>query len=146
MKVDTFGASPNLIATTSRAYQASLKLGITKGAERSCAVHKMAAALKRSFDDILEANTLDLEASREMAVPELILDWLKLTPERLQTTVEILQRLAELADPIRRVRNADYQLEDSQTYSQLMPLGVIALIYEAFPDLGAIAAGLSTLR
>jgi len=53
----------------------------------------MAQALKRSFDDILEANTLDLEASREMAVPELILDWLKLTPERLQTTVDILQRL-----------------------------------------------------
>jgi len=41
---------------------------------------------------------LDLEASREMAVPELILDWLKLTPERLQTTVDILQRW-ELSDP-----------------------------------------------
>ena len=142
MTVDAFGASPDPIATACRAYQASLKLGITKGADRSRAVQQMAQALKRSFDDILEANTLDLEASREMAVPELILDWLKLTPERLQTTVEILQLLGELSDPIRRVRNADYQLDDSQTYSQLMPLGVIALIYEAFPELGAIAAGL----
>jgi glutamate-5-semialdehyde dehydrogenase len=142
MTVDAFNASPNLIATARRAYQASLKLGITKGAERSRAVQAMAQALKQSFDDILEANTLDLEASREMAVPELILDWLKLTPERLQTTVEILQRLGELSDPLRRVRHADYQLEDSQTYCQLMPLGVIALVYEAFPELGAIAAGL----
>jgi len=142
MTVDAFNASPALIATVRRAYQASLKLGITKGADRSHAVQEMAQALKQSFDYILEANTLDLEASREMAVPELILDWLKLTPERLQTTVEILQRLGELSDPIRRVRHADYQLEDSQTYYQLMPLGVIALIYEAFPELGAIAAGL----
>ncbi|MBA4464826.1 gamma-glutamyl-phosphate reductase, partial [Cylindrospermopsis raciborskii CS-506_A] len=63
-----------------RAYHAAIKLGTTKGAERSRAVLAMARALKCSFDDILEANTLDLEASREMAVPELILDWLKLTP------------------------------------------------------------------
>ena len=77
-----------------------------------------------------------------MAVPVLIFYWLKLTPTSLQTTVEILQRLGELSDPLRRVRNAEYQQDDSQSYSQLMPLGVIGFIYEAFPDLGAIAAGL----
>lgn len=142
MSIDAFDGSPSLVATVRGAYRASMKLAITKGADRSRAVRQMAQALKYSFNDILEANTLDLEASREMAVPELILDWLKLTPERLQTTVEILQRLGELSDPLRRIRHADYQLEDSQTYCQLMPLGVIALVYEAFPELGAIAAGL----
>lgn len=140
--VDVFDDSSQPIASAKRAYQASLKLGSTKGVERSRAVLAMAQALQDSFDDILEANTLDLEASREMAVPELVLDWLKLTPQRLETTVDILQKLAELSDPLRRVRNADYQLEDSQTYSQLTPLGVIAFIYEAFPDLAALAAGL----
>ncbi|WP_417040313.1 glutamate-5-semialdehyde dehydrogenase [Cylindrospermopsis raciborskii] len=124
-----------------RAYHAAIKLGTTKGAERSRAVLAMARALKCSFDDILEANTLDLEASREMAVPELILDWLKLTPSRLQATVDLLERLGELSDPLRRVRTADYQQEDSQSYTQLMPLGVIGFIYEALPELGAIAAG-----
>lgn len=142
MTVDAFDDSPEAISSTKRAYAASLKLGITKGTDRSRAVLAMAEAIKRSFDDILEANTLDLEASREMAIPDLILDWLKLTPKRLEATVEILQRLGELSDPLRRVRSADYQLEDSQTYTQLMPLGVIAFIYEAFPELGAIAAGL----
>lgn len=124
------------------AYEASVELATTKGIERSRGVQAMAQALQKAFDDILEANTLDLEASREMAVPDLLLEWLKLTPERLQATIQILQRIGELSDPIRRVMNASYQLEHSQTYSQLMPLGVIALIYEAFPDLGAIAAGL----
>lgn len=102
----------------------------------------MAQALKQSQNDILEANTLDLEASREMAVPDLILEWLKLTPERLQTAVQILLRLADLPDPIGRVRTATYQVDACQTYRQLMPLGVIALVYEALPELGAIAAGM----
>ena len=132
---------PEPMTSAQRAFQASLKLGITKGTDRSRAVLAMAQAIERDFDEILEANTLDLEASREMAVPELILDWLRLTPSRLENAVKILQRLGELSDPLRRVRTADYQQEDSQSYTQLMPLGVIAFIYEAFPDLGAIAAG-----
>ncbi|WP_009630199.1 glutamate-5-semialdehyde dehydrogenase [Synechocystis sp. PCC 7509] len=142
MTTDNVAANIEPMVTVERAYRASLKLSITKGGDRNNAVSAMAQALKNSVNDILEANTLDLEASREMAVPELILDWLKLTPERLQATIEILERLGKLPDPLRRVRNAEYQLQDSQTYCQLMPLGVIALIYEAFPELGAIAAGL----
>ena len=142
MMVNAFDEGLKTMNSAERAYKASLKLGMTKGADRSRALMAMAEALNQSFDDILEANTLDLEASREMAVPELILDWLKLTPTRLESTVQILRKLGELSDPLRRVRIADYQLEDSQTYSQLMPLGVITFIHEAFPDLAAIAAGL----
>ncbi|MEM1394244.1 MAG: glutamate-5-semialdehyde dehydrogenase [Cyanobacteria bacterium P01_D01_bin.116] len=142
MTVDAFAENPQPIAIAKRAHGAALKLGITKGAQRSRALMAMAEALERSFDDILEANTLDLEACREMAIPDLVLDWLKLTPERLDSTVKILQRLEELSDPLRRMRTADYQLGEEQSYSQSTPLGVIAFIYEAFPELGAIAAGL----
>lgn len=102
----------------------------------------MANALTQNQNEILEANTLDLEASREMAVPELILDWLKLTPERLQMAVQLLLRLSELPDPIGRVMDASYQIDQCQTYSQLMPLGAIAMVYDAFPELAAVAAGL----
>ena len=124
------------------AYQSSLALSTAKGTVRSRAVQAMAKALKSQQDEILEANTLDLEMSREMAVPELLLEWLKLTPERIQNTIQILHHLSELPDPIGRVMTANFQVDQCQTYSQLMPLGVIALVYEAFPDLGAIAAGL----
>lgn len=142
METETFSTKPDPQIPLRRAYQASQALATTKSVERNRALQAMAEALEARIDDILEANTLDLEASREMAVPELILDWLKLTPERIQTTVDILQSLSELSDPIRRVMYSTYQLDHSQTYCQLMPLGVIALIYEAFPELGAIAAGL----
>ena len=97
LTVDAFDGRPEIITNAKRAYDAALSLAISKGSDRSRAILAMAEAIKNSADEILEANTLDLEASREMAVPELILDWLKLTPNRLETTVEILQRLGELS-------------------------------------------------
>ncbi len=113
-----------------------------EGTRRSHALRLMAKALKEDKDKVLEANTIDLETGREMALPDLVLDWLKLTPERLDAVVQILQRLAQLTDPSQQLLNTPYQFEKAQTYCQLMPLGVIALVYEAFPELGAIAAGL----
>ena len=130
------------LATVKHSYQAFLDLSKSQGRERSQGVLAMAKSLKANFQDILEANTLDLESSRETAVSDLILEWLKLTPERIEATVGILERIAELSDPLQQVMDAPYQLNPSQTYCQRMPLGVIALVYEAFPELAAIAAGL----
>lgn len=140
-EMSTDSPDPTL-SVTQRAYQASAELATLKGIDRTQGIQAMAKALESSLEEILEANTLDLEMSREMAMPELIVEWLKLTPERLNTAIGILKRLSELSDPTLRTIDATYQIERSQTYCQLMPLGVIALIYEAFPELGAIAAGL----
>lgn len=142
MANDSLEICDNPVTAARRAYQASLELAKTSSAERSHALKRMAVALRDRQDEILEANTLDLEASRDMAVSTPILDWLKLTPERLQGAANILQCLSELSDPIRRVITAPFQVERAQTHCQLMPLGAIALIYEAFPELGAIAAGM----
>ncbi len=131
-----------MIAMLQSAQDVSLTLAATSGVCRSRAVQAMARALCARQNDILEANTIDLEIGREMAISDLLLDWLKLTPERIQTAVQLLDRLSELPDPIGRVMPANFQVDRAQTYSQLMPLGVIALVYEAFPELSAIAAGL----
>lgn len=136
-------SSNNLLLTSvKQVYQGFLELEKTKGIDRSRGVKAMAKAIKNSADEILEANTLDLEISREMAVPDLIIDWLKLTPERLNNAIEILQQLSNLSDPLERVIKASYQLQLGQTYCQRKPLGIIALIYEAFPELAIITAGL----
>ncbi|MEL6910249.1 MAG: glutamate-5-semialdehyde dehydrogenase [Cyanobacteria bacterium J06643_13] len=121
---------------------AAIKLAQISGAKRRLGILAIAEMMESSFDEILESNTLDLEMSREMAISEPIADWLKLTPERLETTVAILKRLAKSPDPTKGLVNTTYQLEPSQISSQLIPLGTIALIYEAFPELGAIAAGM----
>ncbi|VEP14995.1 Gamma-glutamyl phosphate reductase 2 [Hyella patelloides LEGE 07179] len=139
--MDSISSNPTLTAVR-KARQASRKLALASAKIRRQSVMVLAEAIKANFNDILESNTLDLEMSREMAVSELTVDWLKLTPERLGTTVSILQQLAKTTDPTKRLINAPYQLEPGQTYSQLKPLGTIALIYEAFPELAAIATGM----
>ncbi len=120
---------------------------VAAGADtQSRLLEAVATAIEARFDDILEANTLDLEASLDMAVPERVLDWLKLTPERLQTTAKILRRLAYLGDPRGLLHPAPSRLSKAVAgYGQVGPLGGVALVYEAFPELAAIAAGL-TLR
>ena len=102
------------------------------------ALARMGEAIASGQDDILEANTLDLELSRDMAVPEMVVDWLKLTPERVQTAASILRRLSAVGTAF---PGADVGDSDNNYY-RTCPLGIVGFIYEAFPDLGAIAAGL----
>lgn len=105
---------------------------------RMKALSAMGEVISRHQDDILEANTLDLEISRDMAVPDLIVDWLKLTPERIQKVVNIFKRLA--------LTSADYPTGglngDGAAQYRLCPVGTVGFVYEALPDLGAIAAAL----
>lgn len=135
-------AADRVQAIAHSAYTTSGVLAEFSGSARSKALKTMSKALVKRQDDILEANTLDLEMSLDMAVPGLLLEWLKLTPERLQIAAQILQQLGDMADPIQQVMHTPYTVDQCQTYSQLMPLGVISLIYESFPELGAIATGL----
>jgi len=116
-------------------------LGPTHTQAQTALLQRLAATVEAARDDILEANTLDLEASLEMAVPDLVLDWLKLTPERLLTAVTILKRLAALGHPQSWLAAGGCSLV-SGGFSQGVPLGVVALMYEAFPELAIVAAGL----
>ncbi len=112
---------------------------LTSDEQCSSALVAMGEALSQRQDDVLEANTLDLEISRDMAVPELVVDWLKLTPERVQTAAKICQRLAAIGSVLPIESDCSSGASDSIS----RPLGIIGFIYEAFPDLGAIAAGLA---
>ena len=102
-------------------------------------------ALQASQDDILEANTLDLEASLEMAVPDLVIDWLRLTPDRLHnatTALERLQTLDIVATPSGHRRSTLPSGGEAMTQGSWQALGVVALVYEALPELAIFAAGL----
>lgn len=127
-----------------QAQQANPALAGAGSDRRDRAIAAMAATMRAAFDEILEANTLDLETSREMAVPELVLGWLKLTPERLENTAEILEHLARASDPLQVWEAAPslHATGNGRTYEQAIPLGTLAFIYEAFADLGAIAAAM----
>lgn len=139
--MDNSGLSSNLIAVQ-RSHVAAQHLAIASQKERRQSVMILAKAMKAHFNDILEANTIDLEMSREMAVSDVISDWLKLTPERLVSAISILHQLGKTTSPIQKLLKKSYQPELAQSYSRAEPLGTIALIYESFPELSAIVAGM----
>ncbi len=117
-----------------KSHAAALQLAQISTRERDSLLLELAESVKKHKNLILEANTLDLEASRDMAVPELVLEWLKLTPERLNNAIECLKQLSNLPDPL--------TLHVGINGYQRVPLGVVAFVYEGFPQLGLIAAGM----
>ena len=72
MIIEDFTHSSDGANVARRAYQASLELAAAKSTARAAALQAMARSLKGRQNEILEANTLDLEASRDMAIPDLI--------------------------------------------------------------------------
>ncbi len=120
-----------------QSYTAGLNLASLPEEKRNYLILKIAEAIKRERNLILEANTSDLEASREMAIPELLLEWMKLTPDRLHRTIDHLKHLAHLPNPLSRnsvIYNCNHRT---------VPLvGSVAFIYEALPHLSVIMSGM----
>jgi glutamate-5-semialdehyde dehydrogenase len=140
--MENVNISPSLTSVLHESVRSARQLAATSNQQRERAVGSMATAMRAAFQDILEANTLDLEASRETGISDVLLDWLKLTPERLTKYIDLLARLGELA-PIHGNVDLSSQATDRHSYSQVKPLGTVAFVYEALPELGAIAAGMS---
>ena len=140
--IEPLNSPVNLVNVAQHSRQTSFALVDLGPKGRADILRRLSLLIDQRKDDILEANTLDLEASREMAVPDLMLDWLRLTPERIQNLVTILNALVGQPDPLQQFIEDSYYTTEAKVYGQRIPLGVIALVYESFPELGAIAAGL----
>ena len=124
------------------AKEASRSLGFASDEARQAAVRQMAAALREHADQVLAANAEDMEAAREAGTAAGLLDRLLLTPERIDSMAAGLEKLADLPDPVGRVlehRTIDCGL-DLQKVS--VPLGLVAMVYEARPNVTADAVGI----
>ena len=121
---------------------ASRPLGFASNEQRVATVRAMATALRDAEPTILEQNGLDMDAAAKAGTSAGLLDRLKLTHERIEGMAAGLEKLAELPDPVGRVlehRTIDCSL-DLQKVS--VPLGLVAMVYEARPNVTADAAGI----
>lgn len=121
---------------------ASRELAQTSSSQRCDALNKMADALVARAAQILEANEADMNAAREKDTPGPLLDRLMLSHERIDGIADGLRQVAAQPEVLGEV------LEGSELYNGLrmikyrVPLGVVAMIYEARPNVTADAAGL----
>ncbi len=131
-----------VMTLATRAREAAQRLGNTSTEQRNRALLAMAHALTHNQDEILAANAKDLDAARAKNVATALVDRLELNPSRLKSMSEALKALALLSDPIGEVI-AGHTLPNGIQVSQIrVPLGVVAIIYEARPNVTADAAGL----
>lgn len=103
---------------------------------------RMAAALEDGAEAILAANALDLAAARDKGVGSAMLDRLALDEKRLAAIADALREVAALPDPVGQVTRDDVRPNGIRVQKVRVPLGVIAMIYEARPNVTADAAAL----
>ena len=125
-----------------RAKKASADLAISSTEQRNAALEAMAGALIEHTPEIMAANVEDMEAARAKGTKESLLDRLFLDANRIADMANDLRDLVSLPDPLGQV------LEDRTLYNGMnlqrvrVPMGVVAVVYEARPNVTADAAGI----
>jgi len=124
------------------AKRAAAKLAVTSTAVKNAALVAMAQALEDNEDEILAANTRDMQAAAAKGMKSSMLDRLKLTAERIGGMADGLRQVAGLPDPVGNVVDGKTLPNGLHITKVRVPLGVIGIIYEARPNVTADAAGL----
>ncbi|KAB7764925.1 glutamate-5-semialdehyde dehydrogenase, partial [Xanthomonas maliensis] len=102
----------------------------------------MAAALEADAASILAANARDLDAARAKGTGTAMLDRLALDDKRLAGIAAAVREVAQLPDPVGQVTRDDTRPNGIRVQKVRVPLGVVAMIYEARPNVTADAAAL----
>lgn len=110
--------------------------------EKNNIILAMAAGIELETDTILKDNELDIQAGRDKGLSEAMLDRLLLTEERVKDIASAMRDIVSLADPVGSMSNVSLRPNGMQVGKMRIPLGVIAMIYEARPNVTAEAAAL----
>ena len=122
-----------------RARVASAILANTPDLQRAAGLRAAAARLRVQAPAVLQANEADLQAHQGTPA---FRDRLALTPARVEAMADGLDSIAALPDPLARTL-ADWTRPNGLRIRRIpQPLGVIGMIYESRPNVGADAAGL----
>ena len=122
--------------------EAALQLGQLPTAAKNQLLSGMAAALEADAASILAANAKDIEAAVEKGISGAMLDRLRLDAKSLAGIAAALREVAALPDPVGMVTRRDTRPNGIRIERVRVPLGVIAMIYEARPNVTADAAAL----
>ncbi len=122
--------------------QAAVKMAALSTDAKNGLLRSMADALEAQSVTILAANAEDMKAAREKDIGEAMLDRLALDEGRVRGIAEALRQVAELPDPVGQVTRSERSDKGFTIERVRVPLGVIAMIYEARPNVTADAAAL----
>ncbi|MGI8761282.1 MAG: glutamate-5-semialdehyde dehydrogenase [Jatrophihabitantaceae bacterium] len=126
-----------------RARDAAAELATLDRAAKDVALRAMADALTAQGNAVLAANARDLTAGAGSGLNEALLDRLALDADRVTAMAQGLRDVAALPDPVGEVLRGYTRPNGLQIRQIRVPFGVIAMIYEARPNVTVDAAGLA---
>lgn len=103
----------------------------------------MADALEAATADVVRANTEDVDAGRAAGLTDGLLDRLRQDATRVGAAADGLRELATLPDPVGEVVRGQRLANGLEVRQTRVPLGVVAMVYEARPNVTVDAAGLA---
>jgi len=109
---------------------------------KDAALEAIAAALEAHLDTILAANELDMQAGRDADIGDALLDRLRLDGPRVRAIAAAVRQIAALADPVGEVIDGRRLPNGLDVRKVRVPLGVVAVVYEARPNVTIDAAAL----
>jgi len=125
-----------------RAREASYVLRQSTGEARRTALMGMAAGIDAAAAAVLEANQADMSQAAEEGITGALIDRLRLDERRVAAMAAGLRSVASLPDPVGRETGGWSLYNGVRLHRVRVPLGVVAVIYEARPNVTADAAGL----
>lgn len=109
---------------------------------RNALLRDMAAAIDAHTDTILAANAKDMAGAADKGVQGAMLDRLRLDADRVAAIANAVREVAELPDVVGQVTRRESRPNGLAVERVRIPLGVVAMIYEARPNVTADAAAL----
>lgn len=122
---------------------ASRAMARATSAQKDAALEYLAAGVAGAADEILKANRRDMELAEAAGHEAAFLDRLELTPARIEQMAEGVRQVRALPDPVGVITDLKPRPSGIQVGRMRMPLGVIAMIYEARPNVTIDAAALA---
>jgi len=125
-----------------RAAKAARAVATLSEHDKNKVLQKMADAIRSHKDKILAVNEKDMVAGKEKGLSDAMMDRLQLDDDRVEGMASAIEEIIELSDPV----GDSYVLEERPNGLKIekmrIPLGVIAMIYEARPNVTADAGAL----
>ena len=125
-----------------RAAKAARAVATLSEQDKNKVLQKMADAIRSHKDKILAVNEKDMVAGKEKGLSDAMMDRLQLDDDRVEGMASAIEEIIQLSDPV----GDSYVLEERPNGLKIekmrIPLGVIAMIYEARPNVTADAGAL----
>lgn len=131
-----------LIKMGERAKEAAKTLSKASSDLKNKALKSIAENLREFSHEIIEANKKDIENAKKMNISGAMIDRLTLTKERIEGIAVSAEEIIALEDPIGKTLSGTTRPNGLKISKVTIPLGVIAVIYEARPNVTADAAAL----